>query len=107
MRALVVPVVIAVLVSLLVLVAAAVTSQEGMSVRGFFRDLRSGLSARFGSGRSSEDATAEMADLEPVDSSLDEFFAATSTDQQAYVGADGLANRLENVVDGVSHRVRR
>ena len=102
-----IPVAIAVVVSFLVVVAAAVTSQEGTGVRGFLRDLRSGLSARFGSGRSDVDAVAERADVEPVDSSLDEFFAAASTDQQAYVAADGLANRIENVVDGVTHRARR
>jgi|GEM_PF-2450366 len=102
MRVLVIPVVVAVIVSLLVVVAAAFASPEGQGFRAFFRDLRSGLSDRLGAGRSER-----TPDVEPVDSSLEDFFAATATDQDAYVAADGLANTIESVVDGVTARARR
>ena len=102
MRVLVVPVIIAVVVSLAVLAAAAFVSPDGQGVRGFFQDLRAGIADRFGANR----GRARL-DVEPVDTSLDDFFAATATQQDAYVAADGLANRIEHVVDGVTSRSRR
>lgn len=102
MRALVVPIVIAVIVSLLVVVAAAFVSPEGQGIRGFFRDLKGGLSDRFGAGR----GTPTAPDAEPIDTGLEEFFNATATEQDAYVGADRLANTIEHVVDATRSRTR-
>lgn len=98
MRVLVIPVLVAVIASVAVIVAAAAVSADGQGVRDFFRDLRGGLSARFGAGR--DEAPAE--ELEPVDTSLDDFFAATTTQESAYVAADGLASTIEKVADGVA-----
>ncbi len=103
MRVLLIPVVVAVIVSLAVVAAAAFASPDGQGLRGFFQDLRAGLSDRFGAGRSQP----KTPDVEPVDTSLEDFFAATATQDDAYVAADGLANRIEHVVDGVAHRARR
>ena len=105
MRVLVIPVLLAVLASLAVVVAAAVVSPEGRGVRSFFQDLRGGLSARFGKDRDREELVAE--ELEPVDASLEEFFAAPATSEDAYASADGLASSIEHVVDGVASFSRR
>ncbi|NLF05563.1 MAG: hypothetical protein GX593_11280 [Actinomycetales bacterium] len=102
MRFLFIPVIVAVVVSLGVVVAAALLSPEGRGLRGFFQDLRAGLSDRVGANRG-----RSRLDVEPVDTTLDDFFAATATQDDAYVAADGLANRIEHVVDGVASRTRR
>lgn len=102
MHLLITVVVIAVLVSLLVLALAATVSPEGQGVREFFRDLRSGLAARFGTKTQDEPAD----DVEPVDASLEDFFASASTDQDAYFAADRLAHGIEHVVEG-ARRARR
>ena len=102
MRILVLPVLVAVLASLAVVAAAAAVSPEGRGVRTFFSDLRHGLSARFGKEREAE----VLDDLEPVDTTMVDFFAATVTEEEAYTSVDGFANTLEHVVDGVA-RARR
>ena len=96
-------VLVAVLASVLVLVLAAAVSPEGQGFGAFARDLRAGLAARFGRDRGAAD---EVGDVEPVDTNLDDFFAATSTEQDAYFAADRLAHGLEHVVDG-ARRSRR
>lgn len=58
-----------------------------------FRDLRAGLSARFGSRRAEP-----VEEVEPVDTSLEDLFATTATQEDPYFTADGLAHRLESVV---------
>lgn len=93
MRVLVLAVGIAVLVSLLVVVLAAAVSPESDGLRAFFRDLRAGLSARFGSRRAEP-----VEEVEPVDTSLEDLFATTATQEDPYFTADGLAHRLESVV---------
>lgn len=103
MRLLFTVVTIAVLVSVLVVVLAAAASPDSHGVRAFVRDLRAGLSARFGRDRAAVEPEVEV---EPVDTSLDEFFAATATDQSAYFAADGLAHRIEHVVDATRSRNR-
>lgn len=96
MTLLVTVVLVAVVVSVLVLLLAAAVSPEGQGPGAFVRDLRAGLAARFGRG----EPEADDDDLEPVDTTLDDFFAAASTDQDAYFGADRLASRIEHVVEG-------
>jgi len=102
MRLLLIPVLVAVVVSLAVVASAALLSPDGQGLRGFFQDLRAGLADRVGANR----GRARL-DVEPVDTSLEDFFAATATQDDAYVGADRLANRIEHVVDGVAARTRR
>jgi uncharacterized protein YifE (UPF0438 family) len=103
MRVLVIPIFVAVLASLAVVAAAAAVSPEGASVRTFFQDLRAGLSARFGKNREE----LEVEDVEPVESSLEDFFAAAATEEEAYASAEGLASTIEHVVDGVTSFSRR
>ena len=103
MGSLVTAVAIAVLASVVVVVLAAAASPESDGVRAFFRDLRGGLVARFGRDRA---AGRPEEDVEPVDTTLDDFFAATATDETPYFAADGLASRLENVVDATRSRSR-
>lgn len=102
MGLLVTVVLVAVAVSVLVLALAAAVSPEGQGVRAFARDLRGGLAARLG-----RDRDPDVGDeAEPVDTTLDDFFAATSTDQEAYFAADRLAHGIEHVVEG-ARRARR
>lgn len=103
MGLLVTAVAIAILASVVVVVLAAAVSPESEGVRAFFQDLRAGLAARLGG---SQDAADPGEDIEPVDTSLDEFFAATATDENPYVAADAFAHRLESVVDATRSRSR-
>lgn len=96
MGLLVTVVLVAVIASVLVLLVAAAVSPEGQGVKAFWHDLRAGLAARLGRGRE-QDVEDEA---EPVDTTLDDFFAATRTDQEAYFAADRLADRIEHVVEG-------
>ncbi|GAA3216721.1 hypothetical protein ACFP63_02675 [Oerskovia jenensis] len=67
-------------------------------IKGFWRDFRSGLS----SWRRREDH-AERAAAAPVDTGMEEFFAATEVDEPAYMDADEITDALQRARERATH----
>ena len=72
-----------------------------LGLRGFWRDFRAGL-ARLRAGRQPV-ATERLREPEPVDTSIDEFFAAVETTAPAYVDAEELTDVLHRARARAAH----
>jgi hypothetical protein len=68
-------------------------------LKGFWRDFRAGLSSL--RGRSAEDRAAASA--KPIDSGMEEFFAATEVHDPAYIDADEITDVLQRAKTRATH----
>ncbi len=76
--------------------------QQGppVGLRGFWRDFRSGLSSW---RRRSDDDRAAAASATPVDTGMEEFFAATEVADPAYIDADEITDVLHRARERAAH----
>lgn len=91
MATLIVWTLIAIGAAALVLVVASAASGRTGGVRTFVHDLRAGLQEYRSRGSESPAANPEPA---PVDTTLDEFFAAAQVDDDPYLRVDDLTDTL-------------
>lgn len=114
MEPLVVWLVVALVLGAVVLVLAAASTRGGEGLGGFVRDLRAGVSERWARLRgrplpAEAEVPAEL--IEPVETTIDDFFAATQVDGDPYVHVADISGALTaakaKVVDGVHHLTRR
>ncbi|MFE4466234.1 hypothetical protein ACFRCR_14060 [Oerskovia sp. NPDC056781] len=71
-----------------------------VGIRGFWRDFRSGLSSW---RRRSADDRAAAASAAPVDTGMEEFFAATEVADPAYMDADEITDVLHRARERAAH----
>ena len=82
--------VLAVFTAVLVLVVASMRTGHDGDARRFTQDVRAALRARF----ARDGSASAVAELAPVDATLDELFAAAEVDDDAYLQLDDLAETL-------------
>lgn len=70
-----------------------------VGIKGFWRDFRSGLS----SWRRRSDEDREAASATPVDTGMEEFFAATEVVDPAYMDADEITDALHRARERATH----
>lgn len=71
-----------------------------VGIRGFWRDFRSGLTRW---RRRSDDDRAAAASAAPVDTGMEEFFAATEVADPAYMDADEITDVLHRARERAAH----
>jgi len=71
-----------------------------VGLKGFWRDFVSGLTSW---RRSRRDEHAGRSTVEPVDTGMDEFFAATEVDDPAYIDADEITDVLHRARERATH----
>ena len=88
--------------------AAGRTDDRGTGLRGYVRDVRAGVRTLWADRR--DPAAARAADG-AVDTTIDDFFAATEVHDPAYLGVDDLTDTLararERAARGVAGLSRR
>ena len=104
---------LALVVAASVLVVASVADGRGMEsggVRAYLDDVRAGLRT-WRAARSKDVAQRPVPPAEPVDTSIEDFFAATEVQDPAYVAVEDLTETLSLARDraarGVSRITRR
>ncbi len=71
-----------------------------VGLKGFWRDFVSGLTSW---RRSRRDGRTDGPAVEPVDTGMDEFFAATEVDDPAYIDADEITDVLHRARERATH----
>ncbi|MBE7701740.1 hypothetical protein H9623_15710 [Oerskovia sp. Sa1BUA8] len=74
-----------------------------VGIKGFWRDFRSGLSGW--RRRKDEDRAAARA-ARPIDTGMEEFFAATEVDEPAYMDADEITDVLHRARERATHTLQ-
>lgn len=104
---------VAVLAAAGVLLVASVAGgapDDHVGFRGFVRDLRRGVAARRNPAPEQVEA-ARVADVEPVEVSIDEMFRVAAVDEDPYLHVDDLTDALgkakRKAVRGVTGLSRR
>jgi len=105
---------VALLVAASVLVVAGVAEgrdgASGVGVRAYLDDVRAGLRT-WRATRSKDHAGRPAPQAQPVDTSIDDFFAATEVEDPAYVAVEDITETLalarERAARGVSRITRR